>query len=312
MTFKNEKIQIGGIYQSILTMYTDIGNPLLLILHGGPGSPDRPLVKKYNAELAKSFNVISWDQRCSGLSYTKESLNKPLTTELMFSDLEELVDYLLCTYNQDKLYLSGHSWGAYLGLWYSSVHPEKLHYYIGTGQGISSSIDEIEKYNFVLSKATQLNDKKSLDKLLSFGVPKNGIYKSSSKTAVSFVGKLIHKYGGYIHPDNNFSTNKYITDYLFHYKKDVMKVIGGINYSVKNLIPEMKKNDILPEIKRIDVPIKLIFGEDDYICPVLTAKNWFNSLSAPKKDFVVIKKAAHMVNFEQPEKWNSEVLSCII
>ncbi len=309
MTLKKEKVFIGGIKQDILTFYTSLNNPILLIVHGGPGSPDRPLVLKYNKELSKSFTVVCWDQRCSGLSYTKESKNVPLTTELMLSDLKELVEYLLCRYNQNKLYLAGHSWGAYLGLRFASECPQLLHYYIGTGQGISSKLDETEKYNFVLSKATELNDKKIVNKLLSLGAPKNGIYKNDE--AGVFVGKLIHKYGGYIHPDNNFSMKEYILDYLFHYNINVFKVIGGINYSVKNLTPKMKERDVLPDINKLDVPIKLIFGQDDYICPVATAKEWFNKLSAPSKKFVLIKRAAHMVNFEQPKLWNNEILSCI-
>ncbi len=311
MTCNEEKILIGGISQSILTMYTDTRNPLLLIVHGGPGSPDRPLVLKYNKELANSFTVICWDQRCSGLSYTKDSKKVPLSTELMLSDLKELVQYLLDKHKQSRLYLAGHSWGAYLGLRFANEYPQLLHYYIGTGQGISSKIDEIEKYNFVLSRASELNDKKALNGLLSVGAPENGIYANNHDAAISFVGKLIHKYGGYIHPDNSFSMKECISEYISHYKFNIFSVIGGINYSVKNLTPKMKEHDVLPEICRLDVPVKLIFGRDDYICPVSTARDWFDSLSAESKKFAVIENAAHMVNFEKPELWNNEIISCI-
>ncbi len=64
-------------------------------------------------------------------------------------------------------------------------------------------------------------------------------------------------------------------------------------------------------ISRIDVPIKIIMGEQDYVCPVEETKKWYNYLSAPKKDFVIIKNAAHMVNFEQPQKWCEELISLL-
>ena len=80
-------VTIGGIKQNILITYTDVNKPILLILHGGPGSPDRPLVNKYNRDLAENFVIICWDQRRSGLSFTKESKGTPPTPELMLSDL---------------------------------------------------------------------------------------------------------------------------------------------------------------------------------------------------------------------------------
>lgn len=311
MQKKKETIIIGGIKQNILTLYTNINNPILLILHGGPGSPDRPLVCEYNSELANNFTVVCWDQRCSGLSYTRESKLIPLTTELVLSDLKELVEYLLKKFDKEKLFLSGHSWGAYLGLWFASKYPEYLHYYIGTGQGISSRLDEIEKYNFVLSEAIRTNDRKYVNRLLEYGKPIDGIYPNNNEEANAYVGNLIHKYGGYIHHNNDFGMNKYISLYPKYYGLNMFKVIGGINYSVKHLTPKMKENDILPNIIEIKTPIKLIFGERDYICPVSIAEEWYKNLTAPKKDFVIIKNAAHMVNFEQSQKWNEAVRGCL-
>lgn len=229
----------------------------------------------------------------------------------MLTDLKELTEYLLKKYNRPKIYLSGHSWGAYLGLWFASLYPEYLYYYIGTGQGISSKLDEIEKYKFVITQAKRRNDDKIVNRLVSYGSPENGIYSKNCDEAKAFVGKLIHKYGGYINEHSKLSEREYFLLYLRYYKFNTVKVIGGINYSVKYLTPKMKENDIIPTIKHIDVPIKLIFGEKDYICPVATAKLWFDCLTAPQKDFVIIKNASHMVNFEQPEKWNEEILSCI-
>ena len=134
-----EYININNFRQNIMTISSDDSNPVLLIVHGGAGSPDRPLVKKYNSELAEYYTVVCWDQRGSGLSYTKEDL----TIDIILNDLKSVVEFLRNRYNQDKIYIAGHSWGAYLGLRFSFMHPEYVKYYIGTGQGISSFADEI-------------------------------------------------------------------------------------------------------------------------------------------------------------------------
>ena len=254
MKTEKERIVIGEIEQSILTIYTDKSNPILLIVHGGPGSPDRPLVCKYNSPLAETFTIVCWDQRCSGLSYTKESRNVPLSTELMLSDLKEIVEHLLNKYNKEKLFLAGHSWGAYLGIWFADKYPEYLHYYIGTGQGISSRLDENEKYNFVLSEAKKRADQKAVSQLTEYGKPQDGVYPNKDAQAKDLVGSLIHKYGGYIHENNSFSMKKYLLSYLNCYGINLWRVIGGIKYSVKHLTPKMKKMISSPGFQSLRCP----------------------------------------------------------
>ena len=74
---------------------------------------------------------------------------------------------------------------------------------------------------------------------------------------------------------------------------------------------EMNKEDKISCITSIEVPVLLISGEDDYVCPVEATQDWFDRLSAPSKRFEKIKNAAHMVNFEQPKEWNKLLISIL-
>lgn len=89
INISTEYININNFRQNIMTMSTDKSNPVLLIVHGGAGSPDRPLVKKYNSELAEYYTVVCWDQRGSGLSYTKEDL----IIDIILNDLKSVYSY---------------------------------------------------------------------------------------------------------------------------------------------------------------------------------------------------------------------------
>lgn len=301
-----EYININNFRQNIMTISSDNSNPVLLIVHGGAGSPDRPLVKKYNSELAKYYTVVCWDQRGSGLSYTKKD---NLTIAIMLNDLKSVVEFLRNRYHQDKIYIAGHSWGAYLGLRFSFMHPEYVKYYIGTGQGISSFTDEIYKYNFVKEQAESRNDTKVIKKLVDFGEPTEYTYSHDDKKAKQYIGKMVHKYGGYISDKNEFNTNKYLNYYIKCYKLSIIKVIKGMLKSSKTLNTEMNEKDSISCITELAVPILLISGEDDMICPVQATQNWFDNLKALHKEFIKIKNAAHMVNFEQPNEWNKLVIS---
>lgn len=288
-------------------MSSNVRNPVLLIVHGGAGSPDRPLVRKYNCELADYYTVICWDQRGAGLSYS----NDELTIDLMLDDLKSVVEYLCRKYDQDKIYLAGHSWGAYLGLRFTGIYPEYVKYYIGTGQGISSMVDELDKYNFVKEQAIKRNEKNVILRLNHFGEPVGYTYKCDDDKAKRYVGNMIHKYGGYISDNNEFNIRKYFALYFKCYKFDIFKVLKGIKKSTLSLNIEMNKEDKISCITRLDVPILLISGEDDMVCPVAATERWYNNLDAPSKRLIKIKNAAHMVNFEQSEEWNKLLISVL-
>ncbi len=266
MPYTHKKVNLNGCQQDILILAQNTDNPVLLIVHGGPGSPDRPLVLKYNDKLQEYYTVVCWDQRGAGFSYCRDRL----TIDLMLADMKALVEYLIKEFHQDQIYIAGHSWGAYLGLRFSALYPQYVKYYVGTGQGVSSQVDEIEKYTFVKEQAEKRNDEKVLEKLILFGVPSGYNYPNEAEKAIAFVGKMVQKYGGYIHPNNNFSMKSYLGLYFNHYKKDIWKVLKGINYSVKCLNPEINSTDEISCITELRVPVLLISGEQDYVCPVPT------------------------------------------
>ncbi|WP_166921214.1 alpha/beta fold hydrolase [Flavobacterium poyangense] len=97
-------------------------NPMLVFLHGGPGSDYR---NGLNAkQLANDgYYVIFYDQRGSGLSkrHDKKSYSIPLFLE----DLTEVIKYYKTGPNQ-KIFLFGHSWGAMLAAAYVNSYPEQI------------------------------------------------------------------------------------------------------------------------------------------------------------------------------------------
>jgi hypothetical protein len=64
-----EKIKLGGVGQWMLVRGWNRDNPVLLLMHGGPGFPCMPFAH-VAAELEKQFVVVHWDQRGAGKSYS--------------------------------------------------------------------------------------------------------------------------------------------------------------------------------------------------------------------------------------------------
>ena len=58
-------VALGGIQQWITIRGADRANPVLLIVHGGPGDAQSPLRSIY-AVYEKDFTIVQWDQRVIG------------------------------------------------------------------------------------------------------------------------------------------------------------------------------------------------------------------------------------------------------
>lgn len=110
-----ESIELGGATQWISVRGRDRKAPILLYLHGGPGSPETPIVRRYFAgAIEENFLVVAWEQRGAGKSFLAAH-GLDLGVELFLSDTLALVEWLCSRFGQGKVYILGHSWGSQIG-----------------------------------------------------------------------------------------------------------------------------------------------------------------------------------------------------
>jgi len=88
------RVKINGIRQFVCIRGIDQGKPLLLWLHGGPGSLALPLYMHYNADLENHFTVAYWDQRGSGKSCSSRIPPESMTLDQFVADAHELTNWL--------------------------------------------------------------------------------------------------------------------------------------------------------------------------------------------------------------------------
>lgn len=111
-------VTINGVVFHAET-FGDSANPVVIVVHGGPGWDYRSLLPLKN--LSDEFFVVFYDQRGTGLSARVDP--NQLTLESALLDMDSIVDYFA---NGKKVNLIGHSWGAMLVSGYVGKHPEKI------------------------------------------------------------------------------------------------------------------------------------------------------------------------------------------
>lgn len=103
-------IRVGGIDQWIQIRGEDRDNPVLLVLHGGPGWPNATFTQARSGR-EKYFTIVQWDHRGTGKTLGRSS--KPARAEMTFAcrvaDAIELSEYLCQYFHQEKLVLLAES-----------------------------------------------------------------------------------------------------------------------------------------------------------------------------------------------------------
>lgn len=173
-----EKVRIGGIEQWIMIRGHSTTNPVLLFLHGGAGTAEMGLVRKYLTPLEQHFIIVEWDQRGAGKSCTSAARASEFTVDRFVEDTLELTEHLRDRFGKERIYLIGHSWGSLLGMKAVQARPEYYKAYIGTGQVSDFPKMEQTGYQFALEAAQTDRNEKAVQQLQSIGPPdSNGNYK---------------------------------------------------------------------------------------------------------------------------------------
>jgi pimeloyl-ACP methyl ester carboxylesterase len=296
-----EKVNLGGVHQTILITGEDSSKPLLLFIHGGPGFTEIALVRKYNRELDKYFIVVNWDQRGTNLSYDPAIPKSTMTMDQIVSDAHELVSLLKKRFERKKIFLVGHSWGSAVGLILASKYPQDFYAYIGIGQVANMQDNERLSTQFAIQNAKKEHNKKAIEELSSIlPYPSTG----STLNQLYISRKWMTYYGGEVYQHHNaqsiFAGIANGENSLY----DTTKTDEGTKFSMATLWSPFLKTDFPTTVPELKIPVYFLLGKHDFNVPYTLAENYLRMLKAPSKTLILFKNSAHLLPFEEPEKFN--------
>ena len=293
-------IKINGIEQFVLIRGKNINNPVLLMLHGGPGSPQAHMNVKYNKELEDHYVVVNWDQRGAGASYYDSINANNLNIDILVEDTKEVTNYLRSRFNKEKIFILGHSWGSYLGMRTIQKYPELYYAYIGIGQVSDQLKSEEMSYRFVYQEAKKTNNTKAIEQLEEIGYPENGVYPNMTK-AMRIERNWVTNFGGAAWGKKQRDLIDMFILPLFKFKeyrvKDKMNYMKGLVKSQEVLWAGLIDHQLVDEVKKVDVPVYILQGRHDYQTCFDLAKSYFDSLQAPQKTFIEFSNSAHLLPY---------------
>lgn len=303
----SESIKINGVEQFVSIRAQKSDAPLLLYIHGGPGDAALPLVLKYNKELENYFTVVVWEQRGAGKSYYKFSENEEIAIDTYVEDTYQLVQTLLESYNQDKLYLVGHSWGSVIGLKFIKLYPELIETYIGCGQVVNMEKSSQLSYEYALQKNIEQSNDKIVKKIkaIDYSYTEETWFKD-----LLYVTKQVVKNEGSLYGRTNY--NNLIWEFLISGQYSLSDLIHrqkGAAQSIKFLWSELMTTNFEND-RTFDVPVIFIEGKNDYHVSSIMVKEYFETIKS-EKEFYCFDKSAHFPQWSEAKKFNSIVIELL-
>ena len=278
-------VKVGGIEQWITIRGDDDRQPVLLLLHGGPGDVQSPFVSTY-APYERNFVLVQWDERGAGRTFSKNGA-AGVTLKKQVSDGIDLSEQLRRRFPRQKLILFGHSWGSVVATGMVQQRPELFAAYVGTGQ-VAAWADTVQfQFQFLKRRYKEQGNATALAALDAIGRPDP---------------KNLDQYFGFSRPIRQNlppSDAAWFADMLNLAKANgetetTIKATGeGMSASGAALADSLVAEDLPATASTFRIPYYVIQGRHDLFTPTPLAEAYFAKVSAPKKRMIVIEDAGH-------------------
>ena len=298
-------IRLGDIEQWVTIRGRRLENPLLLVLHGGPGSAMSVVAHQAFDGWDEPFIVVNWDQRGAGRTFGRNGKrgSGKLTVGRMVFDGLELTEELRRRFPGRPIVLLGWSWGSLLGIEMIRARPDLFAAYVGVGQVIDMARGEQLSYFGAIDRLRAKGDERGAKALEAIGPPPY----PSSKALVKQRRLLV-------------STMPKAERAVFRRRtmdvvlapdaklKDLPDFVGAATFSLSELWGEILGWRIADRGVGFGVPMILIQGELDLQTPTALVTEMAPKLRAPKVELVVIEDAGHVAMVTHGERFLKELV----
>lgn len=216
-----------------------------------------------------------------------------MTVDRMVEDGIELSQYLRSHLHKEKIAVLGHSWGSILGIRMIKERPDLFAAYVGTGQVTNIQVDVAAAYPLIRARAESLKNSVALTQLTALGAPP---YRDPQKSLGVIIWANLLDPGEIAFPHTVALPWLAIKGFLAARVER-----PGVAYSQNVMLQQLLQVDLAPLGAKFDVPVIIIQGSKDLVTVTALAADYFDGISAPHKEFVVLQGRGHLALFTDPD-----------
>jgi pimeloyl-ACP methyl ester carboxylesterase len=297
-------VRIGGIDQWIQLRGEDRANPVLLVLHGGPGWPNAVFTLPLRS-WERHFTVVQWDHRGAGktLRRTGKAGSGPMTFDRRVTDTIELIEFLRRHLGVDKVLVLAESMGTLTGLPLAKRRPDLVAALVVTDLYVDMAANEARKWQLTLERLRAGGTAKGIAALERIGgdPARWDLQAWNTNMAWAFRTNLPTP-----KLDRRLLLPLALTSPIYSLG-DLYSLFTGFQWSTAQMFQELRAWDARRLDPRFEVPFFLFQGATDVVTLTSLAEEYFQEVQAPTKQLALIPDAGHFAAFTQPERFLTEL-----
>jgi len=244
------------------------GDPAL-VMHGGLGIDHTPFLNTGFNKLSDSLELTYYDHRCNGRSSCPGI--QTLTHENLAGDAEKLRAAL----GHESITIIGHSYGGITALEYAWRYPSNLRRVV--------LIATMPVY--AREEAREIAERRAPHLMATA----DRVLRGDIDRDEEMVDVMMELAPLYLNDYRRFAKEK--EDF-----KDMIPNAAAFQHSFRELLPTY---DVRDKLANIDVPVLVLGGRYDWICPLSQSELMHERL--PNSELVIFEECAHALYVEQEE-----------
>lgn len=288
-------VRINGIEQWISMRGDRCGNPVILVVHGGPGNPLSLYGKGPYLAWEKDFTIVHWDQRGAGMTYgrNRPAEDEQLTVEGLRDDGLAVARHVAARLGKRKLVLMGSSWGSVLGVHMAKARPDLFCAYLGTAQVVAQR-ENIDGHAKLIALARAAGDRDTVARLEALGPP-----PWTNPRSFGIERRAMRKYeamstdpipAAWFEPGPAYATTQAQADYTAGEDYSFLQFVGLKNDGMYSTIDLYKLGTAFA------LPVYLVQGTQDLLTTPEATGRYYDAIEAPAKKLVLVPRAGHDPN----------------
>lgn len=294
-------VTLGGIPQVVSIRGRRRNAPVLVAVHGGPGTPLSGTSWMWQRPIEETFTVVHHDQRAAGRTHalTDAGVVRPtLRPETYVADLVELLEWVTGHLGVAQVALLGHSWGTVIATQVALARPDLVSVYVGVGQVVSMAQGERVSWTWARAQAVLRGEPTAVAELDALH-PYPG-ERATFRDQVGVERRWVQRFGGYAagRADCDYFVDGFVLSP--DYDEDQLEAAeAGNALTVEVMLPHLLDVD-LTHVTSFPVPMVQLLGRFDHMTPTQPVVQWLDRLTAPAKVVEWFEDSAHMAMYEEP------------
>ncbi|WP_343208703.1 alpha/beta hydrolase [Anaerolentibacter hominis] len=283
--------ELGGYKQKVLLDGKSKDAPVIIFLHGGPGSPF-PFSEGCRGmfpDITERFIMVYWDQLGCGIN------NHPIDDHFAcghFVDMTvDLIQEVKKKFPDNAVNLFGVSWGSVLALKASCRVPELLHRVLVYGQVLRELSFNKEVYAELEQAKMSGRQKEKLAVIKAREEHTLDDFKQMAGWIRKYTQGYQAKDGGKLPFGSMLVSLLTSPDYSFRDLKAVM--VNGYQKN-KSLLQEIMVMDLWEDLERVTIPYLIMQGSCDIVTSTKTMKQFMENTKNPYVTMQLIEHNGHI------------------